>query len=78
MKKKYSAKLLQDPPDHANPSINIPFQGNVEKETDTSEGCEYFDDNIRMKEQPYHITKTLNEMEEYYLHINYSNIVLIP
>lgn len=61
MKNKYFTKLLHGPPDNIGTSIHLHGFSNSEKGTNTSEGCEYLDNNIRMKEQPYSNTETLNE-----------------
>ena len=52
---------LQSLHDGADPSIDIHHLTIPRDETNTSNGCEYLDDSIRMKEQPYEDTKAPRE-----------------
>ena len=52
MQSNYLARL-QNEPDGADPSINIRELIYPEIETNTEEGDEYLDDEIRIKDQPY-------------------------
>ena len=47
------ATPLQNEPDDADPSINIHELIYPEIETNTEEGDEYLDDEIRIEDQPY-------------------------
>ena len=53
MQPNYLATPLQNEPDDADPSINIRELIYPEIETNTEEGDEYLDDEIRIKDQPY-------------------------
>lgn len=53
MQTNYWATPLQSGPDGGDPSINIRELISPEIETNTDEGDEYLDDEIRIKDQPY-------------------------
>jgi hypothetical protein len=52
MQPNYLATPLKNEPDDADPSINIHELIYPEVETNTEEGDEYLDDEIRIKDQP--------------------------
>lgn len=52
---------VQNLHDGADSAIDIHHLSIPRDEANTSEGCEYLDDSIRMKEQPYDDTEALRE-----------------